>query len=800
MNYPETITVEEYLIKKGIRYKKTGKELVAKCVFCDKDNHLYFNAETSQYDCKVCGAQGNIYTLAKFLGDDIKDILISNNNKIMETKKIIISEIEVDQYNKELPDNIREYLNNRGITNEIIEKNKLGWGNFYGKSWITIPVKDSFGDYVYFRLRKDPLVKPSKRKYMFSHKGSEVILYGLDSIKNCKDIVICEGEFDQMILEANDISTVSSTGGAGTFKTEWNSIFSECENIYVCYDNDSPGLKGMEKVCQELLKIDGPKIWKVFLPKELGDSGDITDYFMKGFKAEDLFEKYSELQEIKEVSNDDKKQKVALELVDLIIHTGITLFTDQYNEPHAAMNGNGCKIIKIDSQEFDTWIYGIAYTGGSSFGNETIKTAKKILEAKAFDSKNSINLSVRVAEDQNDNYWYDLGEKAVMINKDKWEIVNEPPIIFRRFKHQKPQVTPQNKGLIDNISKFINVKNDYDRILLRVYTISCFIPNFAHPVLVIFGEHGSAKSSSFRILKDIIDPSCLSTLAPIKDCNQFVQTVSHHWMSLFDNLSGLSNDLSDRICRACTGEGFSKRKLYSNDDDYIYNIKHCIGINGISNVVTKADLLDRSLLIELERIPESERKSEDELNKEFNEIKALIVGDCFDILSKAIKIKPTIDIPNLPRMADFAEWGYAIAEAMEIGGEAFMKAYRNNIEKQNEEAINSNPIGLAVIQLLEKNEGYINAEPSWILEKLNSIADDNKIDRAHDYFWPKNVRYLWKKLLEISPNLKAQGIKIQKGRDSKRYIVIEDTTKHHSDQNNENGNDLPSSPSSLFEN
>jgi hypothetical protein len=547
--------------------------------------------------------------------------------------------------------------------------------------------------------------------------------------------------------------------------------------------------------------LHGPIIWKIFLPEELGDGGDITDYFLNDYKPSDLFEKYSKPQE---VNNSDSKKEISkpAQVVGLVLESGATLFIDQFNEPHIAINGNGCKLVKVDSTEFDTFIHGLSYKNRINFGSESIKTAKKILESMSFEDSNIVNLSVRVAEDLHNNIWYDLGEKAVKINKDGWEVSNESPILFRRFRHQQSQVIPIAGGSIDDILKFINVKNEMDRILLKVYLVTCFIPGFPHPVLVVFGEHGSAKSSTFRILKSTVDPSNLLTLAPIKDGPQFVQIISHHWMSLFDNLSGMTNDLSDYLCRACTGEGFSKRKLYSNDDDFIYNTQHCLGINGISNVVTKSDLLDRSILIELERIPQNKRKSEAELKIEFDKMKPQILGSCFDILSKAIKIKPNIKIKDLPRMADFTEWGYAIAEAMEIGGEAFMKAYKINIDKQNEEAINASPIGIAIIQLLDRESGYFSAEPSWILEQLNSIAEKNKIDHSRDFFWPKNVRYLWKKLLEISPNLKAQGITIQKGRGTKRFIEIVDTARNGFNEETETQEEIPSSPSSpssLFE-
>jgi hypothetical protein len=67
--------------------------------------------------------------------------------------------------------------------------------------------------------------------------------------------------------------------------------------------------------------------------------------------------------------------------------------------------------------------------------------------------------------------------------------------------------------------------------------------------------------------------------------------------------------------QSSTGSGFSKRELYTDDDDIIYNFKRCIGFNGINLAATKLDLLDRGLIIKLERILEERmRKIKDAWN------------------------------------------------------------------------------------------------------------------------------------------------------------------------------------------
>ncbi|MCX6723161.1 MAG: hypothetical protein NT094_03830 [Candidatus Staskawiczbacteria bacterium] len=68
----ETITIKEYLTRKGITFKERGKEIITHCLFsdCDKNSkgveaHLYFDSKTSQYECKKCGEKGNIVTSFK---------------------------------------------------------------------------------------------------------------------------------------------------------------------------------------------------------------------------------------------------------------------------------------------------------------------------------------------------------------------------------------------------------------------------------------------------------------------------------------------------------------------------------------------------------------------------------------------------------------------------------------------------------------------------------------------------------------------------------------------------------------
>ncbi len=317
----ETITIKEYLDRKGVKYQRANGELVTHCLFsgCDEDSsgkeaHLYFDEKTGQYDCKKCGTQGNIHTLREFWGDELKDIALnwkepsSKKQKYNESDNVNFDNALVESCHANIPDDIRRYLNDRGISDIVIKQYKLGFGNFYGKTWITIPIKDQSGDYAYFKLRRNP--KEGKEKV--TYPSGEAQLYDWETVPfSTEKIIICEGELDRLALVGRGISAVTSTHGAGTFKDDWVKNLLNVKSIYVCFDNDKAGREGAERLIYKFKEAGHKSLYKVILPKEVGTGGDITDFLIKlDGNIEDLTSKYAKeilnLEELPRIKKIDK--------------------------------------------------------------------------------------------------------------------------------------------------------------------------------------------------------------------------------------------------------------------------------------------------------------------------------------------------------------------------------------------------------------------------------------------------------------------------------------------------------------
>ena len=235
--------------------------------------------------------------------------------------------------------------------------------------------------------------------------------------------------------------------------------------------------------------------------------------------------------------------------------------------------------------------------------------------------------------------------------------------------------------------------------------------------------------------------------------------------------------MSDTLARAITGDTFSKRRSTLITHDVVYKIQNPLAVNGINQVIVKPDLLERSILIELQRITQEARIPEDEFWEAFEHDKPSLLGAIFDVLARAMAIYPSVSSEGLPRMADFSRWGCAISDAAGYTQQDFLDAYNANIDRQNDEAIDASPVAKAVILLLEESDdGYWQGSPEALFTTLNSRADT--INSRGNKYWPKSPEIVTKRLKDIQVNLQAIGIRLEVGRNGHgRFIILEQTKK-----------------------
>lgn len=267
-------------------FKIQGQQANGRCPFHnDTNNSFSLNIENLQYNCFACpDIKGDVWHyLQKTENLSFKEALNKYALKynIQKPKK---QKTLNPQLIKSYVDNllklksIRTYLNDeRGFTDETIERFKIGWESEKRKMY-SIPLKNKHGKFInikYHNSKLDP-----KAKYEVTGLG--VVLFNSNIIKdNNNPIIICEGEFDCMLLEQFGFDAVSSTSGCTTFLKVWGPLF-EDKDVILIYDNDEIGQKAVKTKVIPVLKKHVKSLKNVRLPLPgTKDQKDVTDYFVK---------------------------------------------------------------------------------------------------------------------------------------------------------------------------------------------------------------------------------------------------------------------------------------------------------------------------------------------------------------------------------------------------------------------------------------------------------------------------------------------------------------------------------------
>lgn len=469
---------------------------------------------------------------------------------------------------------------------------------------------------------------------------------------------------------------------------------------------------------------------------------------------------------------DKSKKTVADILIEMVLESGAKLYLDQNKTAYITFPDRLIVGYPISSSVFKQWIRGRYWNKyQKGFSSDTLNIVLSTLEGKAFHEGEIKTLYNRIAR-LNSSIYYDMGDDThvVVINESGWHLSTESPVIFRRFTHQQVQVTPLHGGNLVSLLDYVNIVDNTDKLLFLTYVVAVLVPDIPRVVIVNIGDQGSAKSTALRLVRSLVDPSSVELMTPPSELLELAQAANHNYCLYLDNLSSLSIKISDALCGLVTGVGFSKRKLFTDDEDVLFDQKVAIGISGINLVAEKADLLDRCLILQFQRIPNEQRKSEHEFWEKFNEQKAHILGALFTALSTTLKVVKDIKLTSKPRMADYARYGASASVALGNTAEDFIKAFDENVTRQNKAALESSSTAQVVLAFMREHPMW-QGTSSDLYNALKVMAEKSGLQIGGSDGFPKSSNWLWRRIMQVRPNLLALGIKALKEETAESSII-----------------------------
>jgi hypothetical protein len=292
---------------------------------------------------------------------------------------------------------------------------------------------------------------------------------------------------------------------------------------------------------------------------------------------------------------------------------------------------------------------------------------------------------------------------------------------------------------------------DVDRrswIACVAWMLAALRPEGPYPILLIRGENGSGKSTLARAITSIIDPRRPDLRALPREPRDLVIRAEHVHVLTFDNVSTLSGDMSDALCRMATGDGFDTRALHSDRELVVFDASRPMLMTSIADAVTRPDLFDRSLIIDLPT--RAARRNDAEIRAAVERRRPEALGALLYAASRALGA-PQVTISDSVRMRAGAMFAMQAAPALGIGADAIERAY-----------IESRAAAHAVAgdePLVDALLAFLSVDPEWAgtATRLLNALDARCTGRRPDG-WPSGPMKLVAQLRRLAPTLRAYGI------------------------------------------
>jgi hypothetical protein len=434
---------------------------------------------------------------------------------------------------------------------------------------------------------------------------------------------------------------------------------------------------------------------------------------------------------------------------------GCELFHDATRQAFVTFSDNGTrKNAPVDGCEFRDWLqhrYYRAYEAAAK--PDQLDAAISTLTARAkYDGKECATFQ-RVAPlgggiviDMGDPLW-----RAVVVTKDGWTVVDVAPVKFIRSGNTGAFAEPDSNGTLAELADHVNL-DPHNLRLAAVWILAAYMTNGPYPGALVLGNHGSGKSSVCDVLRDLTDPHASDTARESRP-----RSIEDAWLMttmtrviLLDNLSGMTDELSDCLCTISTGGSFTRRKLYSNGDTSSIKAKATWILNSIEDIATRSDLLSRAILLDVKPFAPGAQRPEREVKAAYSAARGRLFGGILNALASCLSNLDRVKLPLNTRMSDALGWAMAGEGATGLDG--FYDAFMTMQTDASNLALELCPIYEPLLELVRR--GDWEGTSVQLLTELGTLAGEGT--RRPD--WPRTPKRLHGLIKRIAPNLNREGI------------------------------------------
>jgi hypothetical protein len=408
--------------------------------------------------------------------------------------------------------------------------------------------------------------------------------------------------------------------------------------------------------------------------------------------------------------------------------------------------------------------------------DNTVKAVQATLESMA--SRAPVRTPrARVAEDDG-AWWFDLGDATnatVRMTAEGSRIVHRCSAPLIRPPGMLATPRPRRSDTVaGEVAELFGFYDSDDFMTLICALLDAMRPGGSHIVLIVWGDDGAGKSALCRFIRSVVDPHEAGLEALPQTERDLAVAADSCRMLAFDNVSVLTPQQADWICRLSTGFVFRVKKLYKDRDISCFTWCGPVVLNGIPSLVARSDLASRVFLLRVGR-PTHGYIPERELERKLARLRPGLLALVLDGVVVGLK-HINGSRSRLPRLADAAAFCMAAAPAFgwtedQVGG-----LFQRKHAEAMREVANNDPVAAAVIDWLAGKEvqrwpadDVVESQRMGTLGKLHSELTSHASVYARE--WPKLPNEVRTALRRVEGALAAAGVRIAWSPDGRRLSL-----------------------------
>ncbi|MCA0205157.1 MAG: hypothetical protein LCH92_12500 [Proteobacteria bacterium] len=465
-----------------------------------------------------------------------------------------------------------------------------------------------------------------------------------------------------------------------------------------------------------------------------------------------------------EVQLDRKGDQTKVILDDVV--GSLKLFRDPDGTAYARVGPR--RVMRIDSIEFADWLRRAAYSSGVTPSQEQIGLVVGIARAHAHETVEDVHLRVAKVGPRIYVDLCDAEDRVLVISAEGIDLIDgdhECPVVFRRSRQLPLRLAD---GTLDDIRSMVNMDDDQFAIFMAC-AVKMFFPDTPSPIVNLIGEYGSAKTSTTRVMRSLIDPVTAMVAPGGEKPDDVLIRAWHNYVLTLENMSDLTK-LSDTLCGITTGMGFEVRQLFTNGDLFSIWVRRPVIVNGIDPSKYAADLISR--MVEIELVKPERRMLESEFERRLADSAPRMFGAVVGLVSNVLKVLPQIDpydFADNVRLAEFGAIGEATARVLGKEPGWFISVMVEAQAIAQDEAADDSVTMQALEAMQEPvaRQGKFLGTPQELLEVMRQSAEARGMNLAR---LPLTAATLSRELNQLKPALRKRGWQIDKK--SRKWLLI----------------------------